>query len=859
MMTGSPARFSLLASTAVAIGIALPTHAAAQATATENGGLEEIVVTAQKREQSLQDVPIAVTAITQENLQANRIYTVNDLSAIAPGLTVKPSAGGIQVPAFTMRGQVSYGVVPGSDKQVSIYLDGVYISSPRGSIFEIPDVQRLEVLRGPQGTLFGRNATAGAVSITTRDPIGDAHVRLEGTVGNLNAYRVRASAETPEFGPFSAYVSYVRNYRRGSIENAFPGLLWDRTLSPSPFGKATSPRWLGTIDSNSYFAAVKFEPVDTFRMVYKYDRNDDHGTPEGTAIAAYNSNPPAAAGGPLLGNFLTALYTSNNVHFNPTAERPAIVENGWVVPRQQRVQGHSLTATWQAGDHITVKNVAAYRKANVFSPSAIDGLSSLTFTPQALVPFATLSAAGFVAATVPGFANLTPAQQGAAIAAAVPGFAAQLQPLVGQRVALIATESASIAKQWSDELQVNYSSEDLQLTLGGLWFHSNDESGGPIGMVNTTSFPTFIPQTGVIALGNEGRSFNQATSLAAYAQIEYKVSPQLEVVAGARITHDKKTEMFRYTVRNAAGVVSPRPILAPPAYVKTKPNFLIGLNWKPDENNLIYGKYSNSFVSGGSVAGIAFAPETASSFEVGLKADLFDRRLRTNLALFHVIYNHAQGPQGLSDPSSKALAVGQWTALFGAATAAELAVSAGTLVGDQGKARAQGFELEVSAAPIRGLTIGGSAGYTDFKFLNVNPLLLAANGGRYEVTGRPKWTASLFGSYETEPLIGEATLQLRMDMQYRSAIKFALNPDIAIYADGSNARAVTGTGGFALVNGRVALRHLAVGAVQGELAVWGKNITNRKDPTFSLNLGPIGTTNNFVEPRTFGVDLNIDL
>jgi iron complex outermembrane receptor protein len=238
------------------------------------------------------------------------------------------------------------------------------------------------VLRGPQGTLFGRNATAGAVSITTRDPSGDPHMRIEGTIGNYDAYRIRATAETPQFGPFSAYFSYVRNYRRGEIENSFAGIPWDRTNSPSGFGTATSPRWLGTVDSNSYFAAVKFEPSDSFKMVYKYDRNDDHGTPEGTSIASYNMNPAAAQGGPLLGNLLTALYTSNGVHFDPSAKRPDIVDNGWVVPRQQRVQGHSLTASWQASDSITVKNIAAYRKANVFSPSAIDGVSTLTFTQR---------------------------------------------------------------------------------------------------------------------------------------------------------------------------------------------------------------------------------------------------------------------------------------------------------------------------------------------------------------------------------------------------------------------------------------------------------------------------------------------
>src|SRR6266540_2495102 len=181
MRTRLKCRRLWMASTALAGALAVSTSASAQNAGGENR-LEEIIVTAQKREQSLQDVPIAVTAVTKDTLQANRIFTVNDLSAIAPGVTVKPSPGGSGVPVFTIRGQSSFGVVPGSDKQVSIYIDGVYISSPRGSIFELPDIKRLEILRGPQGTLFGRNATAGAISITTRDPTGRPHVRAEGMV-----------------------------------------------------------------------------------------------------------------------------------------------------------------------------------------------------------------------------------------------------------------------------------------------------------------------------------------------------------------------------------------------------------------------------------------------------------------------------------------------------------------------------------------------------------------------------------------------------------------------------------------------------------------------------------------------------
>ncbi|MCW1428117.1 TonB-dependent receptor [Novosphingobium sp. JCM 18896] len=838
-------RNSLLASTAIAIGLGLPMQAMAQSSE-GNVGLEEIVVTAQKREQSLQDVPIAVTAVTQENLQANRIFTVNDLSAVAPGVTVKPSAGGISTPSFTIRGQTSFGVVAGSDKQVSIYVDGVYIGSPRGSIFQLPDIQRLEVLRGPQGTLFGRNATAGAISVTTRDPNGDARVKLEGSYGNYDAYRLRATVETPQFGPFSAYFSYVRDYRRGEIRNAAEGTLWDRSNSPSGFGVKRSPRWLGTVDSNSYFAAVKFEPSDSFKLVYKYDRNDDKGTPEGTGFIGYD----AAAGGGLLGGVLTALYSSQQTYAAPDGKRPDVVTNAWVTAREQRVQGHSATATWQATDSIVVKNIFAYRKATVFAPSAIDGVGTLTFTPQVVQPFALLSAVGQIGA---GFFALPQAQQ----AAILGQFAAGLTPLVGSRVAIVNSQASSIAKQWSDELQVNYTSERLQATLGALWYHSDDEAGGPIGQQNTLTFGTFLPASGVIPLGNEGRYFNKATSLAAYAQLEFKVTPELEIVGGARVTYDKKTSSFRWDVRSATtGVVSPRPLIVPPEYSKTKPNFLIGVNWKPNQQTLLYAKYSTSFVSGGSTAGIVYEPETASSVELGFKGDFLDNRLRTNLALFHVDYNHFQSPQSTTAANSVAAVLPTLTTLYGAATAGELISSLSTFVVDQGKIRARGFELEVTAAPTRGLTLGGSVSYTDVKFPFINPAVLAGTGGVFRVTARPKWTASAYGSYETEPLFGETTLNFRADVLYRSKILFSLNPAIDIYASRSNA-SMAEVKGFALVNGRVALRHLSIGGADAELAVWGKNLTNRKDATFAL-FTPLATSANYVAPRTYGVELSIE-
>jgi iron complex outermembrane receptor protein len=805
------------------------------------GKLEEVVVTAQKREQILQDVPIAVTAITEESLRANRISTVNDLSSIAPGVTVKPSPGGSSVPVFTIRGQSSFGVVPGSDKQVSIYIDGVYISSPRGSIFELPDIQRLEVLRGPQGTLFGRNATAGAISVTTRDPTGEADLKVGGTIGNRDANRFHVMGELPQMGPFSGFASYVHNYRRGEVRNANGGLVWDRSLSDQ-FGVQRSARWLGTIDSDSYFAALKFEPNDAFKSVYKLDYNKDRGTPDVTGFVGYD---PTAGGG-LLGNVLTALYTSQNVYAAHDGERPDIAANGFAVARDQKVYGHSLTSTWQATDNLSIKNITAYRRADVLGPTPIDGVSSLTFTQQALQPFAFFSA-------VSGTPNFFTFPQGVRDAI-VAGYTAGLQPLVGQRLILVAAQSASISKQWSSELQANYTSGDLNATLGALWFDSEDDAGGPNRMQNTLSF-AFIPQSGVMPLGNEGHYRNKATSMAAYAQLEYEITPQIEVVGGARITQDKKTSAFRYDILNAAtGAISPRPLIVPPEFKKTKPNYLLGLNWTPNRDTLIYGKYSTSFVSGGSTGGISYDPETAESFELGAKMDFFDNRLRTNLALFHVDYEHFQASQSTTTPSSVALALPILTELYGATTANELISKLSVFVGDQGKVQAKGAELEVDAVPTRGLTVGGSLSYTDISFPFVEPLVLAGNGGRYDVTGRPEWTASAYASYQTTPLFADARLLLRADAFYQSKINLSSNPIRDNIPANEN---VLETPGYWTLNSRIALTDLKFGAIDGELALWGKNLTDRKDATTAL-FTPLATSASYVPARSYGLDVMFD-
>ena len=835
------ARKGLLACTALASTCFMNSAAHAQGAtpaAEDNGGLAEIIVTAQKREQSLQDVPIAVTAVTQEALQANRVVNVTDLSALAPGVTVRPSLGSSSIPSFTVRGAVSYGVVPGSDKQVSMYLDGVYLSSPRGAIFDLPNVQRIELLRGPQGTLFGRNATAGAVSISTADPTGEASAKLSGTYGNNDMFRGEVSVNTPEFGPFSAYLSYVRYQYRGHTRNGRIETFDRATNSLSNPKTVTSAPWLGGKKSDTFFAALKFESGD-FRMVYKFDRNDAEETPGAVGLIGYDFTRGL---GNLFGSYVNAIVSGQNgLPLATDGKRPDVVWNSYNTPTDQFQEGHNLTATYVVNDHVSIKNIAAYRSSAVAATATLSGVDALPIPASAAA-----ANIAFLSASSPAFAALTPAQQQAAFAANI-----------GQPYVLFGSGPASRSKQWSDELQVNYNSDFLTLTVGGMYFKSKDNTNEH-GMQNTVAF-TQINGGTIPYL--PGIAYNEARSLAAYAQGEFHLTPQLDVILGGRFTDDKKiasltsltTATCPATITTSAGLKACPLITNTFNYKGSKFNYLLGVNFKPNDDILVYAKWSTAYVSGGKVGPIEFVPETAKSAEAGIKADLLDRHLRTNLSVFWAEYKNYQSAQG----GNTLGALPEFQALV---PDARIRNALGTFVYPQGDVTAKGFELEVTAAPGNGVVLGGSLSYTDTKFTNVPGLLKAASNlaatspdSDYRPTFRPNWTANLYGQYTSQPVWGEARISARLQGNFQSKMIAAPNANIRsifpFYTESVPA--------YWLINGRIALEKINVGGANATLAVWGKNITDNRSISFPFNQSGLASAT-FIEPRRYGVDVTIE-
>ena len=752
----------------------------------------DIVVTAQKRQQNQQDVPISMTAVTAQALTANRITSVVDLNTVVPNLAVRPTAGGGMLPAFTMRGITSYGVVPGSDKEISVYVDGVYISAPVGSSLDLPEIAQIEVLRGPQGTLFGRNATVGAVSVITRDPPGKFGVVQEFTYGNYKQFRSKTRIDTGSFGDFSASISFVHEQRRGDMLNLGAGTTFTFPASSGYPATLVSPKYLGDKNQNSVFAAIKFEHGN-LRIVNKFDYTVNHYTPTGAGLVAVNASPLAlgAAGAGFLGLVLATQTTAPT--FVTDGQRPDAVNNSFTLPSYVRNWGDSVTAELRVNDHLSFKNVFAFRSAYLRANNQIDGLGGLTVTP--------------------------------ALASFIPGFA----PIVGSPFAVLAIQQITRSDQWSDELQGNYNSAPLTLTAGLMYFHNKGTGGGPPGLANNLVLSA-IPFGNFGFLGAKpARAHYAETSIAAYAQAEVHATSQIDVVGGIRVTNDKRTGSY-YTG-------GPEIVYNP--YNATRPSYSIGVNYKPDRDVLLYAKYATAFVAGGSSGTVTYNPEKAYSWEAGIKSDWLDHRLRLNFAAFTVKYVDVQTSQSGVNVGVPDIALVVSDLYDARAKGFEfegtyVPVNGLTLGASLGYTDLHFLRLIPQAIPIA-------------------PLGVPITTSNFLPTLQPKWTADLNARYESPPVIGNARMTFQINASWRDK---ELTDGYTVYQAIPAFSSIQYAPATWLVNGRIGLEHITLPIGEGEIAVWAKNLTNDRSITFPDILGGFVAGTEYQAARTFGIDLN---
>ena len=773
----------------------------------DRGGLEEIIVTAQKREQNLMTVPVSVTALTAESIRANRITNVLDLSAIAPNLTVRSSPGGANTPTFVLRGEFAAPSTPGFEKQVGYYLDGVYISGGGGTAFDLGNISRIEVLRGPQGTLFGQNATAGAIAIYTTDPSGKFGGTIDASLGNYAEKRIRVGINTPKVGPFSAYFAYEHFERDGDIKNLGAGTVFDYRAVDPQLGLAKSPRYLGSVNRETVQAALKFDNGGDVTATYKFLWIDNNSTPE--AIGFLDLNTPGLCGFQTcapgsLGANLNLLRQQNPTYFQRVLKRPDAINNSFTLPSYFKNVAHIFTAQWKATDRLAFKNTFGYLKNHEDTTQQLDGLGGLLNTVPALGP-------------------------------------------VNQPITIYTTTGEQRNKQWSDEFQVNFNSRLLTLTAGYLHFDYKGSTAPrdyqPGGINEKASYTPVAIFNDFVAPGSTAGQFVgvHTVSDAVYTQAEIHVTPKLDVIGGLRYTWDDKSSV----TDNLAVPVS----LRTSTYKDSRPSFSVGLAYKANQDVFLFAKYSQGYLAGGAYGGLLAKPEIAKSWEGGVKAELFDRRARVALTLFHAKYTNVQSIQAGSTIAANINFQAGCIAGSGHACPGDPYAAVGSAIANSYDLRAQGFEFEATAAPLRRLTLGLGVGFTDAKITKIAPLFLTPYFG-YDPYFRSKWTINGNVQYDTPELFGDAFLRMRVDVVYRSSYDLSVR-NYTPFLAGLRAPAT------AVVNGRVALTNIELGGTKLELAGWVRNLTNEHSISYALTT-PYVFAATYDQARTFGLDARLE-
>jgi iron complex outermembrane receptor protein len=351
-MTMTPlraARTLLLAS-----AVLLPATAYADEAPDSNSG--EIVVTARYRDESLQQVPIAITAVSGESLNDRAIHNLQDLSATVPSVDFRNGASNKDRTVF-IRGVGTISTSPGVESSVSTVLDGVVLTRPGQATLDVGEVSRIEVLRGPQGTLFGKNASAGVISIVTAAPSQEFHAYAEGSATTDEEYRIKAGVTGGIAPNVAARIDGLYANYDGNVRNVFT----DNTVN----------------GYERYGARAKIEatPVDNLKLTLAGDYLYSHDTtPSG--VYARTSQIQYPTGAISASPALAAFLAGQGITAGPENRE---VSTNFDTDVRDKNYGGSLTAEWGLGDY-TVTSITAYREWKNRQHQDYDALSQLSAT-----------------------------------------------------------------------------------------------------------------------------------------------------------------------------------------------------------------------------------------------------------------------------------------------------------------------------------------------------------------------------------------------------------------------------------------------------------------------------------------------
>ncbi len=809
----STATLALILSAGLATpAIAADPAAPAADAAADSDGLSEIIVTAQKRSENLQDTPIAISVLTSEGIKDRHVQSLLDLGDGAiPSLKVAPffSRPGALIINIRGVGVLSDSNQPARDQGVGVYVDGVYLGRAQGLGTALYDVENIEVLKGPQGTLFGRNTEGGAVNIVTKRPSGEFKLNATFGAGNFGSYKAEVHLDLPEANNISLKFDGILTRRDGFVKN--------------PLGQGNLD--YNSFDKRGFRAEAMWKPSTDFTASFAFDVAYDATSTLYLQLVEGPIGAPATATAPAIApNRLAAL-----ARVEPTRVSTAAVGT----PQQASIgktNGVRLGLDWQATSNLLLKSITAYRNLN---QTQYDNGSATPTLQQPVT--ATNPTASFLLPTPFHFArySLAPFRQ----------------------------------NQFSQEIQAIGEFPRVKYQFGALYYKENVEDSAQafntLQLTDAAGSAFVIRQIDYNAQVVQRASRVTTTSIGVYGQATYNppiAGDIFELTVGGRWTRDEKVGSL-FTINgalptipvNGVNVTGAIPLNA--SWSRVDP--LINLAVKPSDDILIYGKWSTGYKSGGassrSLSYRGFNPETVSMFEVGAKAQFWDNKARLNIAAYTGTYKGIQLDfAGLYEDVINGVRV--------ATTRTTLDV-----VNAPGTGRLKGFEAELTLAPVTGLTLSASYAYNSVKIPDtINPF--PQTGGVFITVPIPIYqvytpenSASASIDYSL-PLDG-FTLKAHFDGNYDSGY-FANYTDAEYDPVTRAVRYAQPKGDKALVfNARLALADYELGSSGAMLtvAVWARNLFNEQHLFYKSGSPRGGVQGFFNDPRTFGVEANIKM
>lgn len=766
-----------------------------------SAGLDEIIVTARKRSEDLQQTPIAITAFTSQELEIHNLRSVENLAAQTPSLSFQQSPYDSYGGYIGMRGQQATDVVITQTPPVGIYIDDVYYPTTLATQLEnFQNVEQVEVLKGPQGTLYGRNTTGGAIKITTKLPdysgvSGDVKVGY----GRFNEQNVAASINLP-------IVDNRIALQLGGQYNKDDGYGRDRSSGAD----------LQDNKSEAFRGALRFDVTDQLEIVARGEYAHAVSTQNiedlvyvvpgfsiASAAVAAQIGALSAADFGILGSLLTTGAP-------PAGATPAQVAAFFADVNK----GRTALANYICPSRDC--RVVSYPVAAQLAPFGLTG--AVPFGPKTTVDLATASISGTYNFSSDLYLKSITAEQQTKRTAIASTSASPFLLIDG-------IADSQDPRQFTEELQLggNALDEKFKWVTGYYYFHLKGDDAG----INTELVP-FEPNP--ISNLSEFRD----TSNAVYAQGSYAILPTVNGTAGVRYTGEKTDLTLQNQNALECDVAGVPPVGAPciNSFENSFSNvsYTGGLDWQAMDRVLLYAKTSRGFRAGGtnqrSNPALDYQPETVTDYEVGAKTDWLDRRLRANVALYHSNYKNIQRSVYVNDVNSFV-----------------------TEIQNAASAKINGVELELTARPLSALTLSLNAAYTDPKYNTYNGF--SASGTPINLAGNAfpnvsRWQGAASGTYTLADAWG--TLDTTVDFSYRSTVDY--QPD----GHDANSAPYTIEGGYGLLNARISQ---FIASTKLKVSIWGKNIADRHYISgandFSPTLGIAYTIPGL--PATYGVEL----